>query len=268
MLYYFGCDDGITRRYKVGADNIEMAIKIFNVDVLFPEEYVKRSDVLDKEEYDTNSSYGSDYVSFYTVKPNSKIDISTYSEADKEFVFIKSIPISECINVIYDDIPTQKLLTGRIDENPDSSKEIANTSDNSKSSLTLFSKKEVRDAQKEMYKQMDLLHAKSRELKEKIEGIRDSLDNKVKALRLYSAYLGEDEEVTNLAFGKSADPGSPIHIFQQLLYMDEEVGIWENEGLDHKRIKEFDGWIKLPKNYIRYLSHPRSIAAFQVRRLS
>jgi hypothetical protein len=56
-------------------------------------------------------------------------------------------------------------------------------------------------------------------------------------------YLGVNEEVIQIQDGVVADTNEPIHLFQKILYMDEEVGVVEDGGLDWKNIDDFDNWL-------------------------
>jgi hypothetical protein len=95
---------------------------------------------------------------------------------------------------------------------------------------------------------------------------RTTLDN----LATLTLFLGERQTITTLVEGASAPAHEPLHFFQQMLYLDEELAVaWpKDEGFTWK-----DGMGHLgdllsvnPDVVSRMLPHPRSVAIARVRR--
>jgi hypothetical protein len=101
-------------------------------------------------------------------------------------------------------------------------------------------------------------------LNESLAALKEEIAKKTKMLRLLIAFMGINEEVVQIADGEQAPETEPLALYQQLLYMDEEVGIWKGGGLDFKTLDEFDKWIV--QNINMFLYRPRSVVAWQVRR--
>ena len=117
--------------------------------------------------------------------------------------------------------------------------------------------------------------AVSRLLQNKLEGYRhqmlsllDShryqLEKVQKAIRTIELYLGINEDIIQLQEGTNAD--GPLYLRQQILFMDEEVGITENNGIDFTNIEKFDKWIQAPENLNRLIPETKCIVVFRVRR--
>jgi hypothetical protein len=82
-----------------------------------------------------------------------------------------------------------------------------------------------------------------------------------------SLYAGLTEEVTQVTKGDPAGQGEKLHIFQRLLFMDEECLLdYKHGGMEFKHIGAFDKWLAKPENLNRALPCPRSLVAFRVRK--
>ena len=56
-------------------------------------------------------------------------------------------------------------------------------------------------------------------------------------------YLGIEEELFQLQAGQTADENEPLTLRQKVLFMDEEVGILDDQGLDWtKSINSMNGF--------------------------
>jgi hypothetical protein len=94
--------------------------------------------------------------------------------------------------------------------------------------------------------------------------LKEEIETKRKAIRIIETFFGMHEEIQQLKEGKTSSEEEPLVLYQDVLYMDEEVGIWEEGGLDYTQIEVFDEWVV--KNYDKFLYAPKSVRAFRVRR--
>lgn len=78
-------------------------------------------------------------------------------------------------------------------------------------------------------------------------------------------YAGVNEDVIQIQEGTPAPIDEPIQFFQEILYMDEEVGDWQDGGLDFTRIEQFDEWL-LRNNHLDLFVSKKGVRAFRVRR--
>jgi hypothetical protein len=76
--------------------------------------------------------------------------------------------------------------------------------------------------------------------------------------------LGIHEEVVQISNGIPASEEELLVLYQSVLYMDEEVGVWEDDGLDFRDIEMFDEWVV--KNHTKFVNDKKSVRAFRVRR--
>src|SRR5665648_239944 len=81
-------------------------------------------------------------------------------------------------------------------------------------------------------------------------------------------YLGRDEEIHTLTEGPPAPAGTPIHVRQQVLAMDEETAInAEDGGMDVRSIEQFDQWVTAdPAHLHQVLPETRGVVAIMPRR--
>ena len=83
-------------------------------------------------------------------------------------------------------------------------------------------------------------------------------------------FLGERQRVTTLTEGRSAPADAPLHLYQQMLYLDEELAVaWPDpEGFTwDKGMGAFDALLaQHPAIVDRMLPQPRSVAIARVRR--
>jgi len=79
-------------------------------------------------------------------------------------------------------------------------------------------------------------------------------------------YLGINENIIQLQQGPKADQRELINFRQQILYMDEEYGAIENNGLDYKTIDQFDDWLVKDKHYERLIPDKKCVVVLRVRR--
>ena len=94
---------------------------------------------------------------------------------------------------------------------------------------------------------------------EKIEKIR-------KVIGTIELYLGINEDIIQIQQGQPTAIDTPITLRQQMLYMDEEVGVYQKGGLDINDIKDFDDWLLKDKNYKRMIPEDKDVVVFRVRR--
>jgi hypothetical protein len=89
-----------------------------------------------------------------------------------------------------------------------------------------------------------------------------------KAIYSIELFLGVNEEVIQIQKGEVVDYSTPIYLRQKLLFMDEEVAIVEDNGLDFSNINLFDEWLLKDSNYKKIAPEEKCIVALRVRRTS
>lgn len=105
-----------------------------------------------------------------------------------------------------------------------------------------------------------------RELNNQLSIMQNQVERIMRVIRVIELYLGIEEDLFQLQKGKEADENEPLTLRQQVLFMDEEVGILEDQGLDWTNIGEFDEWLLKDKHYEILLPEKRSIVVFKPRR--
>lgn len=109
-----------------------------------------------------------------------------------------------------------------------------------------------------------IIKSKTQNLYSMVSEMEKQIAKVSKVIHTLELYIGINEDVVQIAFGKPADVKEPICIRQQMLYMDEEVADIENGGIDITKIEQFDKW--LSKNYKICIPEEKCIVVFRVRR--
>jgi hypothetical protein len=114
--------------------------------------------------------------------------------------------------------------------------------------------------------------------KNQAEALRRALEGKLaifqkqikkiyKVIQTIELYLGISEELVQIQEGMPASADEPISFRQAILFMDEEVAVWENGGLDFSNIEAFENWLITDKNYEKCLPEQKGMVVFKPRRL-
>lgn len=84
----------------------------------------------------------------------------------------------------------------------------------------------------------------------------------------FSLYLGAGESIVQLADGEPAPEGTPVHVRQGVLAMDEETAInAESGGIDFRDVTTFDEWITSDPGHLdQLLPEARGVVAIMPRR--
>lgn len=104
--------------------------------------------------------------------------------------------------------------------------------------------------------QMEKVEAMRRIIKARTEGLRDIVSGMEKRLSLlhkilgiFELYLGVKEEIVQIRAGQPAPATTPLYLFQEILYMDEECGDPRHRpetgqpGIDFGSVEAFDAWL-------------------------
>ena len=90
------------------------------------------------------------------------------------------------------------------------------------------------------------------------------IDEKVHELAIYGGLYEQENIVSE---GYSARDDEPIHIYQNLKFMDVEcIDAYVTGGINCNSISRFDEWLAEPKNRDRVLPQPKSIVAIKNRK--
>lgn len=251
MRFIFGSNKTIVKEAK----DLKSAIEVFKVEELFPEDFADPDGIIEHGEYDcATQRYSHKY------SPDTTINIRYYV-TDKDYKDT-SIKLFDCIEIDYSKYNQNRKLLGTTEES--TSKNETFPIIGSRLDLQSISNKSLmRTKMQEIDHKKHELECMINELRIAKNAMLEELTKKSKLIHMLCTYLGEDEEIVQIAFGESSKD-QILHVYQQLLYMDEEIGIYEDGGLDYTKIDLFDEWIS--KNYYRYLYKDLSVCAFQVRR--
>lgn len=257
--YVFGNPRDHYSSYRAKAKNIDIAIKIFKTDVLFPEKYVAKKYIIDNDEDEYKFK---DNPLIYVQVLHKKIE----NDYDK-YKIVKKLTLEECININYEDILPKKdiqlLETTYIQSENDEQISELPVIRNVHHVKTL-NKQELRTATLEIKEKKREMEAMIQELNESLTVMKEEIAQKMKLLTAFELFLGVHEEIYELKAGELASENEPLTVYQQILYMDEEYGAYENQGLDKNDLDIFDKWIT--ENYDKFLYAKKSICVWRVRR--
>jgi hypothetical protein len=118
----------------------------------------------------------------------------------------------------------------------------------------------------EMEKKMNQLAKLKDGLYEIVASFQEKISKIMRVVTTIELYLGVDEELHQIKSGEKAPESEPISFRQQVLFIDEEVGIYENGGLDFQDITKFDEWLLKDNNLDIVLPEKKGIVALRPRR--
>lgn len=270
---------------KINAKDKNQAIKIFKIQEMFPEQYVDNSFVESREynsdseglesKYDVTFIEGAEPKIYVYERKRTRIlkrhhfrreDLQLEKEDTYLYFRVGEISLEECINVDFKEILPQPkgLLMGDIyDEQELGDKQLPVIGSIRK--LGFATKREVRSMLIGIReKRIELMRMKN-QLSESANLIRKELEQKYKLLFVLEIFTGMKEDVIGLLSGQNAPEDEPLHIYQMKAFMDEELGVYAEEGgLDGSNLEDFDDWII--KNYKNYLYKNKSVMVWQIRR--
>jgi hypothetical protein len=269
-MYKFLFGSKYDKNIVIKAHTLDNAINIFKVQELYPEKYVDEQDII-KKEY--NNIYG-DYKFIFNETPQISIykfpiDFKDNLYHNKKGRFVKKISLYECINVEFPTTKSQSLLdfSNTEHDNNDKSEIILSLNSPSiKKDISSLNKMEIREIDNLVKTKLYELEQQRQELKEFANKLQNELKEKLKMIYVIETYMGIKEQIYELQKGSTSSNDEPLSIYQAKLYMDEEVGIWEDDGLDFNNIELFDEWLLKDKNYEKFLYREQSVCAFQIRR--
>lgn len=127
---------------------------------------------------------------------------------------------------------------------------------------------QLNEAREAIRVQQAELDRQARALELELSPLQDKLKLMQEGIATINLYLGRDEEIVQLADGESAPAGTPIHVRQLVLAMDEESAIDpEGNGIDFRRIEAFDEWLISDAAHLdQVLPETRGVVAIMARR--
>lgn len=259
--FFFGND---RKHIKITATDLPQALKIFKITVLFPEQYVEEKYI---KSQDYSSALGRNIITLK--KGTDPVIIISEGKYWNHVKPVGEILLSEALDPDLQQYTPDRIMIAYEGIVESDTKPAASTTLPIVGDTALIPKMD----KTEMRAKHDEILQKKAELEKMVDSLRASMDalhaelkRKADYIYAFETFLGVNEHVYQLAEGVSAPEDEPLAVYQQVLYMDEEIGVWADEGIDFTKIDLFDAWIK--KNYIRYLYKPKSVCAFQIRRHS
>ena len=112
-----------------------------------------------------------------------------------------------------------------------------------------------------------ILKRKKWELQQFVSAQLAKIKQVQKVIGVIELYTGVYEEITQIQVGNPAAADVPVSFRQLLLYMDEEVGDYDDGGIDIKHIEDFDNWLLASAdNLNKVLPEIKGVVALRVRR--
>ena len=247
--YIFGTPGSSRKTRAIDAESLEDAVITFRTETLYPELYVKEEMI---QRVNEERAYPYDPV--LELKPGAYVEIYA-SRTDRDP--ISTIPCSEILSSPLS-MEVQKLLPGESTE-PD----IPSTAEAALTKAGLRADMDTLIARK-----MDL-ESQLAAVKAEMALMEERLSNAAKTLRLMKNYAGIDAEIVRIRDGATASEDTPLSVYQQKLFMDENVGIlrlFEGgiDSLDVQNLEEFDAWIAV--HYKTFMPAERALTVWQIRR--
>lgn len=107
-------------------------------------------------------------------------------------------------------------------------------------------------------------------IRNRLNGVVAKFEKQIKkimrVITTIELYLGIDEEIHQIQSGEKAPSNTPISFRQMVLFIDEEVGIHEDGGLDFKKIEMFDEWLVADNHIDIVLPEKKGMVVLRPRR--
>jgi len=111
-----------------------------------------------------------------------------------------------------------------------------------------------------------LLDRKRSQLQSMVSDMQEKIGKVQRLLGQIELYLGINEDIMQIYQGPKASFKEQIHFRQQIIFMDEEYGAVENQGLDWENIKDFDDWLTTDRHFERVIPEQKCVVILRVRR--
>lgn len=254
--YIFGKPNSSVKTKTIEAPSLEDAILEFRTTELYPELYVSKDFVTGREE----RPYP--YSPLLTVSADAVIEVCEVIKGERNVLTL--LAVSDVLNAPLTS-GKQHLLPGSIAHDED-----ALTAAENSPSLS-FTKQNARKKMDALIEQKFSLEKQMEALNEQIQAMEKKLQNAAKTLRLMKNYAGIDAELVRIRDGEAASEDTPLSVYQQKLFMDENVGILDllsggTESLDIHNLEEFDKWIAI--HYKTFMPAEKALTVWQIRRNS
>lgn len=118
----------------------------------------------------------------------------------------------------------------------------------------------------EMEKKRQAMEVVRQKLYGAVEVFMKQVKKIMRVITTIELYLGIEEELHQIQEGVKADVSEPLCFRQMVLFIDEEVGAWEDGGLDFKNVKEFDQWLTTGDNIDIVLPEQKGVVVLRPRR--
>lgn len=212
------------------------------------------------------SSYGSDTFSDFI----NNVANNRYSKIDR--------PFSEIME------EAKKVISGELPISSYEEKEIGDSMNNEYALIGRSSKEGLISIQKnleEKKRKADLIHKAVRfemekrkaeldKIRQNLYGVIEKFEKQIKkivrVITTIELYLGIDEEIHQIQSGELAPKETPISFRQLVLFIDEEVGVHEDGGLDFRDIEEFDKWLVTDNHIDIVLPEKKGMVVLRPRR--
>lgn len=119
-----------------------------------------------------------------------------------------------------------------------------------------------------------VLNSRYSELSKLVNSFQEKIDRVGKIIWTIELYLGIQEDIVQLSKGGPAKDDAVIHLLQDRLYMDEEVGDPTDGGISIENIEDFDNWLLSKSgyhkcfNYELLLPFDKCVRIMRVRRVN
>lgn len=268
--YWFGDDDSET--WDTRARSIDVAVRMFRAAVLYPEEYVRKEDILEKEYRSGLSEHNRERRSGYeiTVKDGAQIEVRVgksgcyYRDAELVTTILWDDPNDLGFRPDY----SRAALPGEVADMSDASALVKLETD-----IQAESRHQLRKRMDQLAEVRRQLEIQKRELMAQADVLRLELNTRLKQIWRIELYAGSEEVVVQLREGNNSPEGVPLQIRQGLLYMDEEYAIteWNKTGdvdqFDYENVEDFDNWLLADeRNLNSVIPEEKGMVAIRIRR--
>lgn len=104
-------------------------------------------------------------------------------------------------------------------------------------------------------------------VKKELAVVKEKINTLRKVITMLNLYSGKEVNIEVLREGAIADSSEKIHLYQDILFMDEECAIYEDGGIDINHIDKFVDWLLSSEDNINvFIPHQKGLVAMKPRR--
>jgi hypothetical protein len=294
--YVFGPERcGERPHFRVQAVSLKRAIAIFRLTCLYPHTYstapivAPDEDVTEPQKRYHKVARSSQLGAKVQVSTRKRLPVNPegyqgqrdhegnpWPATEERMVVVAEIDPTDDTYEILDRPAITRMISGDVGEGPSAPVETALTAPGgSVAPYAGMNRNALATQHTELERKLNELERWKRDLQMQVSALQAELKLRMEQVWWVELFLGSQEEVHLLRDGRPADEDTPITVHQRVVYMDEEIAIYDVlragdgqfEAFDFHDLNRFDNWLlEVPGALDSVLPEPKGMVVIQPRR--